>query len=245
MITGKRIVCIAVLFALAQVSSLAWAWGDEDPVVDNSRTTQKLRSLNRNDDRPKPVATIYEFRSSVPEVSGRAATDMFTTALIKSGAVTVVERQRLNQGVMRERELNGRGLTTGDAANQKLVGAQVIFEGTVSEANKGESKTSGGVTVGGMDVGGGVNKDTVGLDVRIIDAQTGVVLDAVNVRKDIDSGGAGVAGVGRLAQSIARLNGKSIPLNPDARVKTSRKEGVDKALRSCIEAAVYEILQRM
>jgi hypothetical protein len=33
-------------------------------------------------------------------------------------------------------------------------------------------------------------------------------------------------------------------LNPDASVKSSRKESVDKALRSCIEASVYELVKR-
>ena len=81
------------------------------------------------------AVTIYEFRSSVSEVSGAAATDMFTTALIKSGSFTVAERQRLNQGVAFEKQLNAQGQTTGDAARSQLKGADFIFEGTVSEAN--------------------------------------------------------------------------------------------------------------
>jgi hypothetical protein len=81
--------------------------------------------------------------------------------------------------------------------------------------------------------------------VRIIDASSGLVIDAVNVRKKIEATGTSVSGVGRLAQSIFSLKGKSIPLNPDASVKSSRKEGVDKALRSCIEAAVFELAQRL
>jgi hypothetical protein len=40
------------------------------------------------------------------------------------------------------------------------------------------------------------------------------------------------------------MGGKSVPLDPDIQGKTSKKEGVDKALRACIEAAVYEIVKR-
>ena len=95
---------------------------------------------------------VLEFRSSVPEVSAAAATDMFMTALVKSGAFAVAERERLNEGVMVEKELNAQGQTTGDAANQQLAGAAYIFEGTVSEANTGESKTGVGGTVKGLGV---------------------------------------------------------------------------------------------
>ncbi len=244
MIKLRQIVFVAVLFASVFVSFPVYA-GEEEPYVDNSRTTQKLESLRHNNNHPKPVATVYEFRSSVPEINGRAATDMFTTALIKSGSFTVVERQRLSEGVVREKQLNAQGLTTGDTANQKLVGAQVIFEGTVSEANAGERQSEGGVSVGGMDVGGSSTTNSIGIDVRIIDARTGVVVDSVDVRKNIESSEHGVYGIGNLAQSIAALGGKSVPLNPDARYKSSRKEGVDKALRSCIEAAVYELIRQM
>lgn len=216
---------------------------EEDPVVDNSRTTQKLQGLKRPKGQRK-IVTIYEFRSSVPEVNAGGATDMFTTALIKSGYFAVAERQRLNEGIMREKQLQAGGQATGKAGKSKLAGAQYIFEGTVSEANPGESQTEGGISVGGMDMGGSKSSDSIGIDVRIIDASNGLVLDSINVRKKIVTKGGGVSGMGRLAQSIAGLSGKSIPLSPDANVKATRKEGVDKALRSCIEAAVYEIVTR-
>ena len=180
----------------------------------------------------------------MPEVNAGGATDMFTTALIKSGYFAVAERQRLNEGVMREKQLQGGGMATGKAGQTKLAGAQYIFEGTISEANPGETNKEGGFNVGGMDVGGGKSSDSIGLDVRIVDAQTGLVLDSVNVRKKIVTKGGAVSGMGRLAQSIAGLSGQSIPLNPDARAKASKKEGVDQAVRSCIEAAVYELVTR-
>ncbi len=234
-------IIVAAVFALAFVG-VVFA-DEEDPVVDSSRTTKKLQGLKRPKGQRK-IVTIYEFRSSVPEVAAGGATDMFTTALIKSGYFAVAERQRLNEGVMREKQLQGGGMATGRAGQTKLAGAQYIFEGTVSEANPGESQTEGGVSVGGMDVGGAKSSDSIGLDVRIVDAQTGLVLDSVNVRKKIVTKGGGVSGMGRLAQSIAGLSGKSVPLSPDANFKAVRKEGVDKALRSCIEAAVYELIVR-
>lgn len=240
----KKLITLLSMVLFFFIFSVGVSYSDEEePVVDNSKTTQKLQGMKRPKGQRK-IVTIYEFRSSVPEVTAGGATDMFTTALIKSGYFAVAERQRLNEGIMREKQLQGGGQATGRAGKSKLAGAQYIFEGTVSEANPGESQTEGGVSVGGMDVGGSKNADSIGIDVRVVDASNGLVLDSVNVRKKIVTKGGGVSGMGRLAQAIAGLSGQSIPLSPDANFKATRKEGVDKALRSCIEAAVYELVQR-
>jgi curli biogenesis system outer membrane secretion channel CsgG len=238
-----RSIACAVLVALFAFSA-GVAFAEEDAEVDNSKTSQKLKTLKRKPG-AKPVVAIYEFRSAVPEIQVKAAQEMFVTALIKSGAFTVAERQRLNEGVMREKQLNATGATTGTIASKKLAGASYIFEVVVSEANPGESQTEGGLSVGGMDLTHGSAKDGIGMDVRIVDAESGIVIDAVNVRKKIEATGSSMSGVGKLAQSIFALKGKSVPLNPDANVKSSRKESVDKALRSCIEAAVHELAKRI
>ncbi|MBI5906255.1 MAG: hypothetical protein HZB86_12050 [Deltaproteobacteria bacterium] len=238
-----RSIGCAVLVALFAFSA-GIAFAEEDAEIDSSKSSQRLKSLKRKAG-AKTVVTIYEFRSSVPEIQVKAAQEMFVTALIKSGAFAVAERQRLNEGVMRERQLNASGHTTGTVASKKLAGASYIFEVVVSEANPGESQSEGGVSVGGMDLAHGSAKDGIGMDVRIVDAESGLVVDAVNVRKKIEATGTSVSGLGRLAQSIFSLKGKSVPLNPDANVKSSRKESVDKALRACIETAVHELAKRI
>ncbi len=218
----------------------AWGWGNEDPQLDNSSTTQKLESLPRVDEADRKVVTIYEFRSSVPEISAAAATDMFTTALIKSGTFAVAERERLNQGVAFEKQLNAQGQTTGTVAQSQLVGAQYIFEGTVSEANAQESKTGIAGVFKGLGVETSGEKATIGVDVRVVSAATGQVLDSVNVRKPIKSGGFSVSGVGAFAQ---KLTGKNLG-GADVNVGHEGREGVDEALRSCIEEAVYQLVKR-
>lgn len=232
-----------VVFSLLLVLG-GTCFAEEDAEVDTSNTSQKLKNLKRKAG-PKPVVTIYEFRSSVPEIQVKAAQEMFVTALIKSGAFAVAERQRLNEGVMREKQLNAAGQTTGGSSSRKLVGAGYIFEVVVSEVNAGESQTEGGLSVGGMDLSRGSAKDSIGMDVRIVDAESGLVIDAVNVRKKIEATSTSVSGVGQLAQSIFTRRGKTVPLNPNANIKSSRKESVDMALRSCIEAAVYELAKRI
>ena len=213
--------------------------------VDDSATAKELKQVQRRAV-AKPVVAIYEFRSAVPEVQVGAAREMFVTALIRSGAFAVAERQRLNEGVMRERQLAQGGTTAAaPAAQGQMTAARYIFEVVVSEANAGGNESSGGVNIGGMQVSGGSTADQIGMDVRIVDANTGLVVDAVNVVKKLESSTTNVSGIGSLLNSLASLRGKNLPVQVDADSRSSRKEGVDRALRSCIEAAVAELARRL
>jgi curli biogenesis system outer membrane secretion channel CsgG len=233
---SPRIACIILLIMTMFIGG--WG-GNEDPKKDDSSTSKKLESLPRAKGR-RAVVTIYEFRSSVPEVSAAAATDMFMTALVKSGAFAVAERQRLNEGVMQEKQLNAQGQTTGDTANQQLAGAAYIFEGTVSEANAGESKTGLGGTVKGLGVETSGEKAVIGLDIRVIDAKSALLLDAINVRKPVKQSGFSVKGIGSFFKNVTGQKTGGA----DVSIAREKKEGVDQALRACIEQAIYELVQR-
>lgn len=227
--------CVGLNFSQAQAPAR----------VDDSATARSLDALKRRAGE-KPTVAIYEFRSAVPSVAVGAARDMFVTALVRSGAFAVAERQRLNEGVMRERQLAQGGVTTAaPAALGQVAAARYIFEVIVSEANSGGKENSSGVNIGGMKVGSASTTDSIGLDVRIVDAQNGLVLDAVNVVKNLESSNSNVSGVGNLLGSLAGLRGRNLPIQVDAENKSSRKESVDRALRSCIEAAVAELARRL
>jgi len=231
----------ALLVALAPA---AFAEG-KAPTVDRSATSRDLDNLARVPLAQRPYVSIYEVRSGVSEIDPRSATEMFTTALIKSRQFRVVERQRIEQGVGRERNLNGQGITGGNAASVQLAGASFVFEAAFSEANAGKARKDGGVSVGGMSIGGAGNTDEIGLDVRVVNAGTGEVVDAINVRKEIESSSTSVAGVGNLIDTVASLRGKSTRgLTPDANFQSSRKESVDRAMRSTIELAIAELSRR-
>ena len=216
-----------------------WGWGDSEPVTDNSKTSQKLQSLPRRQG-PRKAVTIYKFRSTVQEVSPASATDMFATALIKARTFRVLERQQLNEGVNLEKQLNAQGMTTGNAAQHRLTGADYIFEGAITEANAQESNTGLSGTFRGLGAEKSDQKAEIGLDIRVLDAQTGEVLDAVNVRKKIDEGGFSLSGLGAFAQSLTKTNLHGA----DAALNRGHKEGVDKALRACIEEAIYQLASR-
>lgn len=189
--------------------------------------------------------TIYEMRSSVTEIPARAATDMFTTALVKTRKFRVLERQRIGEGVARERDLNAQGITTGKAATKQVKGAGVIFEATISEVSIGKSSKESGFAIGGLQLGGSSASDGLGIDVRVLDASTGEVLDAVNVRKSLKASSSSVAGVGALVDNVLAMKGKSTRgFTPDVANKSSTREGVDEALRDLIEDAVKQLASR-
>ena len=231
---------ISVLLTLAATAGSA----EEPAVVDDSKSSQRLQEMKR---RPgtKPVVAIYEVRSVVPGVVNAAALDMFTTALVKSGAFSVAERSRLNEGVMRERQLNATGSTTGQTASARPAGARYVLEAVVSEGNAGEKQGSAAVAVGGLQVNSGSTQDSIAMDVRIVDVETGLVQDSINVRKKIESSSTDVRGVGQAARSVAGLFGKSVPLAPDVATSNQRKDSVDRAVRDCMETAVHELARRL
>ena len=226
----------AALMAAMMVLCTAGCATDSQPRVDNSVTSKELSSLPPAQG-PRKTVTIYQFDSSVPEVSASSATDMFTTALVKSRRFAVLERQRLNEGVLREKQMNSQGMTTGNAAQSRLTGSDYVFQGTVSEANADASSDGVGATFRGLGLESSGQKAIIAVDVRVIDAHNGAVLDAVDVRRAVKQGGIGVAGVGAFLQSFTKQDLQGGDINVDK----AHKEGVDRALRECIEQSVYQI----
>ena len=191
------------------------------------------------------TVTIYEFRSTLANVSARAATDMFKTALVQSGQFRVVERSRLNEGVAREKQLQQAGLANGKAGQTTLRGARYVFEGTVSEAASGELQRSGAVSVAGAQVSAGSSRDSLAIDVRIVDANSGEIVDAVAVRRVIENDEHGVSGIGNLLSTLNAQRGKYSPAVPDVQWQQRRTASVDAALRSAIEEAVARLAKRL
>lgn len=244
---SRSVLCCTILAALAlQAPAIAATHDTDQPIIEKSPTSQALLNLPRKPLSERTAVTIYEFGSGAGAISAQAATEMFTNALISSGQFRVVERARLNETVVREKQLNGAGQTTGNIAQKQLRGAQYIFDGTISEANVSENQHSGGISIGGFNIGGGRNKAKIAVDVRILDAETGDVLDSIAVSKELKGSSASVGGTAALAGTLASMSGKSVnPLVPDMDLASAHNDGSDAALRSCIETAVLELIKRV
>ncbi len=235
----------AVLAAGMLIAPGAQAEG-RDPAVDKSSTSRNLDNLGKVELAARPMVTVYEVTSNVSELDARAATAMFTTALIKSRQFRVLERSKINQAVARERELNQTGVTSGNSATRQIKGANVIFEATFSEATAAKETRSSGFSFGGLQIGGGANQDEIGMDVRVISVGTGEVLDAINLRKPVESSQSNVSGIGALVDTIAAAKGKDLKgFTPDANFQSARKESMDRAMRALIEQAIVELAGRM
>lgn len=114
---------------------------------------------------------------------GRGMADMLITELVKTGSYTVIERTALDK-IMAEQKLGMSGLVTPQTAAQagKLLGVEIAVIGTVTEF--GHSKSDVGGTAKGIGLGISSQKVTVAVDVRLINATTGEILAAENVRRD-------------------------------------------------------------
>lgn len=246
----SRTCAAAIAFALASTAACGAPAAYEPPTVDYARSTHMPATLPRNP-ADRAVVTIYEFRSSVSEIGARGCTDMFKTALVKSGQFRVVERSRLGEGVVREKQLNASGLTDGNAAEPQLRAAQYIFEGTISGANPSESQRSTTVAIGGMELGGGKNRDVIVIDVSIVEVASGEIVDVVTVRKSVLSTTSSVSGVGNVVGALlTRGHGNNnrgntpAALIPDIKTQDAHKESLDDALRAAIDLAVAELATR-
>ncbi len=200
---------------------------------------------------PRPLeqraaVSIYEFRSEASAISAGTATDMFTTALVRSHQFRVVERNRVNEGLGQEKRMNAAAQTTGATAQKKLRGAQYLFEGSVTEANPGVSSRQGGINIGGLQLGGSKSEDVISVDVRILDADTGDILDSVTVSRPVKASGASVSGTAALVNTVAAARGGvASAFTPDVSLQSGRQAGVDATLRECIENAVLELAKRV
>ncbi len=238
----------AVAFAVATaLTACANTPSYEAPQVDSSTSSQALRTLPRRTG-DRVAVSIYEFRSSVSEIPVRGATDMFKTALVQSGQFRVVERARLNEGVLREKQLNASGITSGTSATQVLTDAKYIFEGAITEANASETQRSGTIRFAGAELGANTNRDVIGIDVRIVDVATGDIVDVVTVRKSIASDSTSLSGIGNLIGAAftrkGASKGKGSDYAPDMQLQQQRKESLDVALRAIIDQAVIELSRR-
>lgn len=186
-----------------------------------------------------PVA-IYEFRSSVTEIPARGATDMFIDALVHNGQFRVVERSQLNQSLLVEKQLAQQGISAPED-NKPLRAARYLFEGTISEANASEDQHSGAFAIAGMSIGRGKNKDVVAIDVRVVDAHTGDILDTVTVRKAVKSDSSSVSGVGNLLGTVLAKHGKDTTYTPNVDSQSQHKESIDATLREAINEAVTQL----
>ena len=163
---------------------------------------------------------------------GTGLTEMLSTALIESKRFVVLERKAL-QDVNQEQALNASQSVdqTSAAKSGKLLGAQALIRGAVTEYSYRKSTTSGG---GLLDKIGGIqgakSEAVVVIDVRIVDTQTGQILDSIKAE-------------GRAKASAQKVDLKIGDLSLGE--NGSESEPLAEAARKAIGEAVKGICKRM
>lgn len=195
----------------------------------------------------RPTVTIKEFRSSVAEVTPRGATDMFMTALIKTRKFRVLERARLSEGIATEKALNQQGMTTGQSGQSQYLGASYMFEATVSEASAEDKKSSFGIGIFGAGAKKSYTEGSIAIDVRVTDVESGIAVDAIDVRKKLTGEETAAGGLtSAIGNAVTRGRAAKVLREGGAadEYTSARKDSVDRALREAIEEAVNMIAKR-
>ncbi len=162
---------------------------------------------------------------------GTGMSDMLATALVNTGRFIVVERERL-QDVIKEQDLvaSGRISKETGAKTGRIIGAQIMVYGAVTEFEAGER--GGGFAFGykGIGIGVGGKKAHVGIDLKVYDTTTSQVL-------------ASKRAVGNASSSGFTLGGykSGVPFG----IGSFHKTPIGKACREAIEEAVNFICARM
>lgn len=133
---------------------------------------------------------------SIPPPSdfGTGLTEMLTTALVDSGRFVCLERKAL-MDIQNEQALSSSAAfdPASSASSGKLLGAQALIRGAVTEYSYSRSSTGGNASIlKGVGLSSSKAKASVTLDIRIYDVATGVILDSVKAEGQASSSATGV-----------------------------------------------------
>lgn len=167
-----------------------------------------------------------------PTDFGQGLTEMLTTALINSNRFIVLERKALSD-IQSEQMLAQSGATDPSSSAEigKLLGAQAMIRGAVTEYTYNSSSTGGSASIlKGVGVGISKSEALVVLDIRIYDVNTGQILDSVK------------------ADGTAKSSAVALDIDKDDfRMSSDRfkQSPLGEATRQAIEKAVAFICKRM
>ncbi len=168
----------------------------------------------------------------MPVDFGTGLTEMLTTALYDSKRFILLERKAMAD-IATEQSYSASGAMTADSAtlSGKLLGAQALIRGAVTEFSYKRSSTGGNVSaLKGIGLGGTKSEASVVLDIRIYDATTGVIMESIKAEGRAGSSSTSVA-VDRPELQVSASGFSQTPLG--------------QATRLAITKAVQGICERM
>ena len=152
--------------------------------------------------------------------SGTELQDMLIAELASTKAFRVLERQELEK-VLSEQKLSESGLVEESTRIRpgRIKAAKYLIAGTVSAFQENTSGDEGGVAIMGFRVGGATKTAYMAVDLKVIDTETGEIVDNRTVEATSSGGGL------RLSGSLGIFGGN---------LGKQEKTPVGKAIRSCV-----------
>lgn len=152
--------------------------------------------------------------------TGSELQDMLIAELAATEAFSILERKELDS-VIGELKLGESGLVDQRTKRElgKLKGAQYLIAGTVSSFELNTTGSDAGISVMGFSVGGKKQTASLSVDVKLIDVETGEIVEARTIEANSSGGGMRVSG------SILGVSGG---------LGKEEKTPTGKAIRACI-----------
>jgi curli biogenesis system outer membrane secretion channel CsgG len=211
-------------FTTAAALLLAGCYTTSATVVDSGagQTVAQAQAAPYQGPQKRIAVTTFEYRAGEGSGSvGKGMSDMLTTALFNTGRFIVLEREQLDE-VMSEqdRAASDRFRKETAAPKGKLEGAELLIRGSVTQF---EPNCRGGsaVLVSGREA-------CLAINLRIVDAATGRIVNATNVE--------GTSAESRVG--IVWTRGTALPIG----LGTYSNTPMEAAIRNCIETAVKHIV---
>ena len=186
----KKALSFLVFLVLTIFSGVAITAQRTDAKSEQSQTSAK-KPLKLK----KRLAVLdFEVKAKgAPRDAGSGLSEMLITALVESERFTVVERTRLDE-ILREQRLGITGAVNPKTAAQigKLIGAQLLIKGVITEFEESKQKLGGGgISLGGVAVGVEQVRGYVAMDIRGFDTLTGTILFSHRVEGEVKRTGVG------------------------------------------------------
>jgi len=121
---------------------------------------------------------------------GHDMQDMLINELASMGSFRVLERKELD-AVIREQDLgaSGRVRKSTRAKLGRITGAKYLVAATVSSYEERTKGTGGGISFAGISIGGRQEKAYMAVDLKVIDVESGEIVDHRTVEANSTGGG--------------------------------------------------------
>lgn len=182
---------------------------------------------------PKKRIAVLPFDTLAPGSTyhvGWGLSEMTITALVRTNRFVVVERGDLD-AVLAEQNLGQSGLVRPgtEARVGRLLGAQLLLKGAVTEFQ--ETQSGGGIAavLGGVATGLASSKAKLAVDIRLIDTTTGEIVSSERAEGKTSSTGFGLAGI---VAGIPLAGGFATSKEMEAAARKAIEEIVASVIRS-------------